>query len=280
MHFFDVVGGRGTDKHPKELFPAYTLKDVSPEYREYEIVPVIYIVNHTLEGAHLPQISAQIHGLVSQISEWHFHNIPKTIQLDCDWTATTREQYFSLIDLLKEYYVVEVTIRLHQIKFQHETGIPPVDRGTLMLYNMGHLDSLSENSILESSIVQEYIHSTTSYPIALDVALPLFSQTVIQNNEKQIRLLPGAENTSLIKDTIYFQRLEEHLFEVTKDTLYKGFYLSPGYTLKLENVKEEEILNAYQIVKKSKLDMRDIIFYHLDDYALQPFNFERLIQQL
>jgi hypothetical protein len=250
LHYFDVDGGRENDDAQKDLFPKYTLLKVSPEFLSFEIIPVVYIVNSTLDGADIYTLSSHIHALVNQISDWRFHRLPKTIQLDCDWTSSTREQYFSLVKRMQEYYEVNVTIRLHQIKYQKETGIPPVERGTLMLYNIGHLDSTSENSILESSIVSEYINASTSYPIALDVALPIFSQTVIRSKEKQIRIIPGADPYPLEKDQHHFQRLNDHLFTVLQDTLYKGFYLSPGYTLKLEKTTEREIVNSYHLLKE------------------------------
>lgn len=265
VHFFDVDAGRESNEAYKDLYPKYTLLQVSQQFQSFEIIPVVYIVNSTLDGADINTLSNRITGLINQISDWRFHRKPKTIQLDCDWTSSTREQYFSLIKLMQQFYDVNVTIRLHQIKYQKETGIPPVDHGTLMLYNIGHLDSTSENSILESSIVSDYINPYTSYPIPLDVALPIFSQTVIQSKEKQIRIVPGADATPLEKDNHHFQRVDDHLFTVVADTLFKGFYLSPGYTLKLEKTTEAEIVNSYQLLKESKLHLEDVVFYHLDE---------------
>ncbi len=280
MHYFDVDISKRGNEAGKDLFPIYTLTEVSPEYADFEIIPVVFLVNNALKDADIAALSMRIRSLIDQISNFHFHRQFKVIQLDCDWTSATRDKYFSLINLLKQYYKVNATIRLHQIKYQQQTGIPPVDQGTLMLYNIGHLDSTRENSIIDASIVTDYIHATTSYPIHLDVALPLFSQTVIQSKENQIRIVPGVEKASFEKDTLHFQKVNEHLFKVTHDILYKGFYLSPGYSLKLEEASETEIVASYSALRKSKLNLMNVIFYHLDDDAIQQVNLIRLITQL
>jgi hypothetical protein len=280
MHFFDVDTDNTDNTAAKDLFPKYTLEEVSPDFKQYDIVPVVYIVNNSLKNADIQELSTHIHSLIDEISEYQFHKKFKTIQLDCDWTTTTRANYFELIRLLKKFYAVNATIRLHQIKYKAETGIPPVDQGTLMLYNMGNLDSIKQNSILESSIVGDYINSSTTYPIDLDVALPLFSQTVLISKENQIRIVAGVEKASIEKDSLHFRKIDNQVFEVVQDILYKGFYLSPGYKFKFEEVSEDEIIRSYSMIKRSKIHLNNVLFYHLDDDALQHVNLDRLIQQL
>ena len=280
MHYFDVDFNRADADDQRDLYPVYTLTEVSPEFVEFDIIPVVFIVNQALKDVDVQELGSRIHRLIDQISKYQFKRECKIIQLDCDWTSSTRDHYFSLIRYLHQYYEVSTTIRLHQIKYAQKTGVPPVDQGTLMLYNMGHLDSTSENSIIDASLVSEYINNTTTYPIPLDVALPLFSQTVIKSKEKQIRIIPGVERESLALDTLHFQKINDHLFTVIRDTLYKGFYLSPGYTLKLEDSSENEIIHSYDVLRESRLDLKDIIFYHLDDDALRQINLNELILQL
>ena len=70
-------------------------------------------------------------------------NIPKEIQLDCDWNSSTQKKYFNLIEEMKLYptwenIVWSATIRLHQLKYPKQTGVPPVNKGVLMFYNMGN----------------------------------------------------------------------------------------------------------------------------------------------
>ena len=274
MHYIDV------DKTDKGVYPVYVLNQVDSAFRQYDIVPVIFITNRSLKGLNIERLSDQIISLVDEISLHHFGKKHKTIQLDCDWSESTRDKYFQLIESLSHHLEVVPTIRLHQIKYQDKTGIPPATHGVLMLYNVGDLKNEQENSILQSNIVDDYIENTTTYPLKLDVALPLFSQTVIKNNRGQVRLVNRSMPETLNNDKLHFRQLDRHLYEVTRDTLYHGFYLSKGYRLKLEESGVDEILDAYAIVKNSELQLNNIILYHLDDGVLKQLDLTKLLEKL
>ena len=222
----------------------------------------------------------QIYTLTNQITKTHFNNIPEEIQIDCDWTESTQHKYFELISKIKTYYKsVSTTIRLHQIKYQARTGIPPSDKGVLMLYNIGNLKNMNQNSILDSKVVAKYINKNTNYPLALELALPLFSQTVIKNNHDNIKLVKGIDKQALANDT-YFSRVSNNMLNVKKDTLYHGFYLMEGFQLKLERVSEEQVISSYNIIKSSQLSLSKTIFYHLDDQSLESIDYKKIIKQL
>ncbi|GAA0890653.1 hypothetical protein GCM10009122_03320 [Fulvivirga kasyanovii] len=275
MHYFDV------DRTDKGVYPVYVLNKVDSAFKAYDIVPVVFITNRSFKGhIDLDRLSEQIVGLVDEISLHHFGRKLKTIQLDCDWSETTRDKYFELIRMLSRDLDVVPTIRLHQIKYKDKTGVPPTKTGVLMLYNMGNLKDEQQNSIIQSDIVDDYIHNTTTYPLKLDVALPLFSQTVIKNNRGQIRLVNKSRPEALKQDKLHFRQLDSHLFEVTRDTLYHGFYLSKGYRLKLEESGVDEILDSYSIVKHSELQLNNIILYHLDDDVLKQVDLAKLLEKL
>ncbi|SDF10039.1 hypothetical protein [Chitinophaga filiformis] len=70
------------------------------------------------------------------------------IQIDCDWTAGTREKYFHFLKALRHYYpdkILSATIRLYPYKYTKKMGVPPVDRGMLMCYNLGDIKDASTN---------------------------------------------------------------------------------------------------------------------------------------
>ncbi len=272
MHYFDV------EIHNNKVRPVYVLSKIDNIYKNYTIIPVVFITNKAIKEANINSLSDKISELIDQISQHHFSKTLKDIQIDCDWTQSTRNKYFSLINKLQEKYNINVTIRLHQIKFQHKTGIPPVARGTLMLYNIGDLKNESQNSILQANIVEQYINSSSSYPLELDIALPLFSQTVIKNNSNQIRIINGTNKKEMNKATDYFKQIDTNIYRVKKDTLYKGLYLSSGYTIKLEHSDEDQIINSYHLIQQSKINCNDIIFYHLDDKNLASLS--QIIKQL
>ena len=76
----------------------------------------------------------------------------------------------------KEYrYQLSATIRLHQVKYREETGVPPVDYGVLMYYNMGHISAMGANSIYDRSTALRYLGKLREYPLPLDIALPMFA---------------------------------------------------------------------------------------------------------
>lgn len=283
LHYFDI----DIDVEQKQswynngAFPTYVLKNVSEEYKNFEIIPVVYITNRVFKttSLNIPDLSDKIVKLVNQISIAHFDKEIKQIQVDCDWTLKTKNTYFELLKRLQDSFDVDVTIRLHQIKYNNKTGIPPVQKATLMLYNVGDLKNKKQNSTLESSIVKQYINSKTEYPIKLNIALPLFSQTIVSNQDNEVKILKNTERTILENDT-HFRKTDNNNFTVVKDTLYKGFFLSKGYNLKLEELKEAEIIKSYKIIRESNLITNEIIFYHLDDNALKNTNLFELIKKL
>lgn len=279
LHYFDIENKNSGNETDDNIFPTYVVQNIDEKYNDFEIIPTVYISNSVLQNKKLviKSLAEKIETLLKQISLAHFKKEPLEIQIDCDWTQSTKNSYFELLKILEKKYELSVTIRLHQIKFQEKTGVPPVKKGTLMLYNVGNLKNSNENSILESKIVEQYINSSTKYPLKLSIALPLFSQTVIINNEEKIKLSSFTEREILDND-LHFKQVNKNLYTVVQDTLFKGFYLNEGFQLKLEESLEKEIVESYNIVKNSKLKTEEIIFYHLDDESLKNIN--QLIKKL
>ncbi len=144
------------------------------------IIPVVFITNRCLKKlpkAELPELATK---LVAKIRALALHWPPPEVQLDCDWTDGTRQAYFELLTHIRARLPVGVplsaTIRLHQYRHPKLRGVPPVERGMLMFYNMGELDQWEEpNSILNLAAAAEYLEGAEAYPIPLDMALPAFS---------------------------------------------------------------------------------------------------------
>ena len=282
LHYFDVDINKDDYKfNDPDIYPTYVLKKVDTKFKDYNIIPVIYITNRSLkEVKNTKKLSEKISKLIDEISIYHFKKKLPEIQLDCDWNQSTKNTYFELIEQLKANYKVSVTIRLHQIKYQKRTGVPPVNKGVLMVYNVGELANENQNSILESNIVAQYINEQSSYPLELAVALPIFSQTVLKNNKGKIRLINKVERNKLESDNIHFTQINKNLYKVNSDTLFSGFYLSKGFKIKLEEVDDDDIIKAYHIIKQSNLETSEVIFYHLDDESIQLVNLKKLISEL
>ena len=127
MHYFDVDFIEGLEGKEK-VFPIYQLKHVDQSYQEFEVIPVVFITNKVLKSSiSIPELGDKIINLIHQISETHFQKIHNIVHLDCDWTLSTREVYFELIEHMEKSIKVVPTIRLHQIKYKEKTGVPPVE---------------------------------------------------------------------------------------------------------------------------------------------------------
>ena len=148
-----------------------------------------------------------------------------------------------------------------------------------MLYNVGDLKNKQQNSTLESSIVKQYINSETDYPLSLNIGLPLFSQTVITNNDNKIKIIKNTERNALENDN-HFKIVDNLNLMVVKDTLYKGFFLSKGFNLKFEEINETVITESFRIIKNSNLKINEVIFYHLDEKSLSNINLKKIIEKL
>lgn len=261
-------------------YPTYVVIEIDKFFKKFKIVPVVFITNRAIKITNPKILAKNIKSLVNEISLYHFKKIIDEIQLDCDWTEETKNSYFKLIELLKQDFKIDVTIRLHQIKFKNKIGIPPVEKGTLMLYNVTKIGSLDYNSILDSKIVRQYVDKNTDYPIKLNVALPVFTQIVIINNKGNVKLLNNPDIESIINNNRCFKMLSKNLYKVNIDTLFKSYYLYRDYKIKIEKVSEDEIIECCEILKKSKLKIENFIFYHLNNRIQDNYNIQKLMKNL
>ena len=151
----------------------------------YTIIPVVSIRNRVFEKlnpASIPAFAADINTRVRYINETrHLHN--KEIQFDCDWTPRTRENYFSFLREYQRESVQSISsaIRMVQLRYAGQVGtppvdygVPPVDYGVLFYFNLGETDAGNERSVYERAAAHHYTPFLRSYPLTLDVALPLF----------------------------------------------------------------------------------------------------------
>jgi hypothetical protein len=242
-----------------------------------EIIPVVFITNKTIDaitGDQIDSLSANIAKLVDQTAITH--GIPyREIQIDCDWSLTTKEKYFSLLKKIKQKLpakMISCTIRLHQVKYRSKTGIPPVDRGMLMFYNMGNLQSMSTNSIFNEKDSRKYIATGKTYPIPLDLALPIFGWIKHYRQNKVIGLMDQLTEADLEKDSS-FAAGASHRYTVSKDMFYRGEYLQQGDLLVAEETSPDLATDAARLLKKYfKTDSCSVVLYHWDQLNLSRYD--------
>lgn len=169
IRYFDVV-----KKPNQEPLPNATIdfKDSVPQ--GIEVIPTVFITNECMRQP--PQFAEQLWQRIRQMNETHGVKNVKEIQIDCDWSKQTQDVYFQFLRRLHQLLAkaglkLSVTIRLHQLGMQ----APPVDKGTLMLYNTGDFRQLTNpKPILDPEVVRQYVGGLRSYSLPLNAAYPLF----------------------------------------------------------------------------------------------------------
>ena len=276
VRFFDV------DMNGNKPLPLAHLV-VKQKDDNHEIIPVVFITNRTMSELNSTEINKLAKSILQEI---YFMNPALTdkkinqIQFDCDWTASTRENYFYFLNQckkLKPKIHFSATIRMHQIKDVQTTGVPPVAEGVLMYYaTSSPLEFNIQNSILENSVADNYLKNLHQYPLKLNLALPIYSWAILENNYGEKRLLNGIREENMT-DTTLFLPLGNNFYLVKKDAYWMNIYLYENYKIKVEEITPEQLLTASRhFSKKYKNGELNTLFFQLDSSNLMHYSIEQL----
>lgn len=231
-----------------------------------EIIPVIYITTSVFTASDSVQIKEIARLTATKILAMHPNSNLSQVQVDCDWMASIKDRYFYFLTCLEsefEHVSLSATIRLYQYKYPELAGIPPVDQGVLMYYNMGNLTDYKEsNSILNNEVGRQYL-GFGSYPLPLDFALPLFSWTLRFRYGQFSQIMPhlGLDELS---DTSLFDHTVQNYYFLKKDTLLDGSFLRFGDEFRHEKCSEADLLEAVRLLSKEKNQIETtLLFYDL-----------------
>lgn len=234
------------------------------------ITPVVFITYETLQkssASQLHTLGIQLVQFLSALCTQHNIRLSGEVQIDCDWTAATKEKYFGLLQSIRQQPFIKdkklsATIRLHQLKYTSLNGIPPVDKGLLMAYNMGNLQSpQTKNSIIELSELKKYTGNLKNYPLPLDVALPIFDWHVWFKGNRYHGLLH-----TFPKDT------KQGNQSFTSDTVINDIAFSRNDWLRHEDSNAEEVRDAAtHLAGLITSDSINVILYHLDQNNLTKY---------
>ncbi len=260
----------------------YNFSTIGQTMNDLEIIPTIFIRNKILLTASkgsLDTLADNINYLITKKYGEHFtkRNSFSEIQLDCDWTEKTRDNYFYLLKKLKATSAknISCTLRLYPYKYRSKMGIPPVDRAVLMCYNLlNPLTNEDKNSILSAEEFKKYLAGSGKYPVHLDFALPVFSwMQAYQNNQFQGIIYPKPNE---IKSNL--KPIKKLWYEVTNDWETGNLYLRAGDKVKLEDVSATTIKETISLLKKYAVTGKkhSVIFFHLDQNNLTRFNNETI----
>ncbi len=282
VKFFDVaLASDGAGAAPVARLTADSLTTAQLKNNSVEIVPVVFITNETLleiDSVGIRLLAQNIVTLLSNISKQLQQERYSELQIDCDWTQQTKDHYFFLLKEVKKQMqqsilfknsLLSATIRLHQIKYSSKTGIPPVDKGLLMCYNMGNLKNpATDNSIIEVDELKKYLGGLNSYPLQLDVALPLFEWSVLFR-KNQFKGIVQTVNPSTLSNGICSKQNSRYHFLV--DTIISNIQFYKGDVLRHEESTAAVLQQtaAYVTKELSPINQQTrILFYHLDPLLL------------
>lgn len=260
--FFDV------DKSGEKFQPVGVItKDQSFDVKQ-KIVPVVFITNRTflyIKKDEIHFLAQSINDLIKKkIADYHL-NAAGEIQIDCDWTEGTRDDYFVFLKELKKISGKEITstLRLHQVKDKSKMGIPPVDKVYLMCYSTSSpLENSGKNSILDVQILKSYLKDIDKYPIKnIDVALPIYSWGIVTNHLGKHKLINALSEKDL--ENTNFKKISDHEIEIVKDGFYFGNYMNKGFRIKVESISKSQLAEVTDFLDK-KINRYSIIYYQLD----------------
>ena len=253
LRFFDVVLDRNG-----EPMPNATLRFSAKLPRKVEVVPVVFIVNDVMKNVkNTDELAGKVLRRILQISETHDIEV-KEVQIDCDWTLTSRRNYRAFLSQLRrlaaaKQLALSATIRLHQLS----QPVPPVDKGVLMMYNTGDFTDLRcEHPILDLRDVVPYLKYLSGYRLPLSPAYPLFSYRLLFRNghykgvlhaDNDLPVLPGdsviERKVSMGEVLKVKQTIEEIRPDLKRETIIYDF--SPNHIANYKPRDYEEIYRSH-----------------------------------
>lgn len=273
IKYFDVVWNEELNK----AVPVAKISFKQAVPQQLQIVPVVYITNIALIKCPYDSIINLASSISKLIDTYQTINNKKIneIQIDCDWTLNTKDKYFALLTTIKNHFkrsiIISATIRLHQIKYASTTGVPPVQKGMLMYYNMGNLQSPKINSIFNEVDAEKYAPYIKQYPLALDAVLPVFSWVKVFRNQRMIKLL---NQTSLqaLKQSGNFKSIDNYSMQALSANSYKDFYYLNNDIFVEETISPKLSLQAAQHLQQYlKSTNFTLALFHLHQPNLNEF---------
>lgn len=285
LHLFDVI------RNQSQLRPNATLDVSEPLSAGVEVIPVVFLAPNLLADttgiAQLPQLLARRVDAMMKQNELG----PLTeVQIDFDWTQRNQARYFELLtqirhelDLLpasQQGHAIRLstTIRLHQLGME----APPVDYGSLMVYNLGRIQDYTEpNSILNEQVLHDYLRYLRSYSLPLCTALPVYSWDLLFHEQEFQCILRHAD----LSDTTRYQAIDDSHYRATSYQIIPPNGVSlrtdgriyPGDLIRHEYVSYQVLRNVRQtIAERRPSACQQIILYHLDEKQLKQYTDEEL----
>lgn len=240
LRYFDVVVDDNGEPMPNATI---RFRDSIPQ--GLEIIPTVFIVNDCMKQD-VSGLAEKMLRRILQMNETHHVGKVHEIQIDCDWTGSTRKTFFSFMEqlraLAKEKGIrLSSTIRLHQLS----QIPPPADRGVLMMYNTGDFTQLScEHPILDMRDVRPFLPALRRYKLPLSTAYPLYRWRIVFRNGRYVGILHTDNELPVL----------------------------PGDSIVIRQPELQEILEAKQAVSQQNAHANDeVILFDLNQTNITRF---------
>ena len=271
VKFFDIKMING---HPEPVAKI----DFKTSPSDYSIIPCVFITNDIFSSDQVnpENLATRTVKLIQSIAENNKLSFEE-VQFDCDWTLGSKENYFRFLKKANEQLSnkkLSATIRLHQYKYWKKTGVPPVDRGVLMCYNIGEIENINEsNSIFSYKLVKQYLKKGMTYPLKSSIALPIYKWALVYRLGQLSSILNNVDKTSM----------QNHIVEgtnnrfIVKDNFYiKGQFLSVDDEVRFEQVDIKELEQTANLL--SSLNFDKLIYYHISQSNIEDYDKQKLDQ--
>lgn len=248
-----------------------------------EVVPTVYIQNEVfkeISTSGIDSLAENVNFLIGKYYQKKYAQIPhrlEEIQIDCDWTGSTRGNYFVFLEKIKMLSELKVscTLRLYPYKYPDKMGLPPVDKAMLMCYSLFNpLDRPNDNSIQDNAELKLYLKGANDYPIPLDVALPIFSWQLLYQNQQ----FKGVISDQIQNISDFTEKDDDLWHRVVKDTVVGDYYLRRGDMIKYESAQPAQLQETVTLLKES-IDFNEemaVSFFHLTFENLDSTQYEAL----
>lgn len=244
IRYFDV-GWEPISKEPKPIGTLQIYDSVQCE----NITPSIFFSNNVFTNStrdQLDTLAIRIKNRVERISNYSetksLSNKYNEILIDCDWSKNSKENFFYFVEKLKQEIPdkhITTTLRLWQYKNPKAAGVPPVERVLLMCYNVESANTYDiDNSIASIQEIEKYVQGV-SYPLKIDIALPIFNWGVIFRDQN----FKGVIRNVSISDyqTPQYEQLSENKFRLKEEIVIGDFFARPGDEIRIEMLSKAEL---------------------------------------
>jgi hypothetical protein len=239
------------------------------------VTPVVYIVERVFRQAvDAEDLAQRIGRTIEGMAAGHAALRAATRwQIDCDWTPTSRDRYFTFLRALQGQFpdkTINVTVRLHQYREREKNGVPPVSEGLLMCYNMEPVGKVeTQNAIYREDLLRGYLKAPP-YPLLLDVGLPVFAWGAAFRDAQFLGIVPPPVTAPDFLEPAGMNR-----FLVLKDTMLGETFVRPGDDARYDGATEAELFTAAALLR-ARPETRDLLLFDWRENMLKKWPVEEV----